>query len=93
VVRWSIDLRYQDAKTPNNVGESPREFSYERPGTEISCYPPEADFVVQSVRHPESVVRLAAEFDRIRKSYEQSPPPAPSVFQNRDWISHDMRAN
>ena len=26
IVRWSIDLRYQDFKVPNNINESPEDY-------------------------------------------------------------------
>ena len=87
VVRWSLDLRYQHAGVPNNVGEAPQDFTWERPDAEIACYPPEADFVVQSARDPESVVRSAAEFNRIRQRYERTRPPGPE----RGWIPYDRR--
>ena len=88
VVRWSLELRYQHAAAvPNNVGEAPQEFTWDRPDAEIACYPPEADFVVQSAREPESVVRSAAEFNRIRRRYERSRPPGPE----RGWIPYDQR--
>lgn len=87
VVRWSLDLRYQGAGVPNNVGESPQEFTMDRPDNEVACYPPEADFVVQSIRHPGSVVRSAAEFNRIRKSYERWRVPGPE----RGWAQYDRR--
>ena len=87
VVRWSLDLRYQHAGVPNNVGEAPQDFTWDRPDAEIACYPPEADFVVQSHREPESVVRSAAEFNRIRQRYERTRPPGPQ----RGWIPYEQR--
>ena len=87
VVRWSLDLRYQDARVPNNIDEAPQDFTWDRPESEIACYPPEADFVVQSVQAPESVVHSAAQFNRIRQSYEQLRPPGPQ----RGWTPYDQR--
>ena len=87
MVRWSLDLRYQHAGVPNNVGEAPQDFTWERPDAEIACYPPEADFVVRSARDPESVVRSAAEFNLIRQRYERTRPPGPE----RGWIPYDRR--
>lgn len=81
VVRWSIDLRYQSAEVPNNLGEQPEEFDSSRPDYEIACYPPEADFVVQSHKHPESVVATADAFNAIRQPYEKTRPPSPQ----RGW--------
>lgn len=82
VVRWSIDLRYQDAALPNNVGEGPEEFSLERPQHEIACYPPEADFVVQSRENPDSAVANWEEFHQIRRRYQKVRPPGP----DRGWV-------
>ncbi len=87
VVRWSLDLRYQDAAVPNNVGEAPQDFTWDRPDAQIACYPPEADFVVQSVRDPRSVVRSADDFNRIRRRYERLRPPGPE----RGWTRYDRR--
>ena len=87
VVRWSLDLRYQDAAVPNNVGEAPQDFTWDRPDSAIACYPPEADFVVQSARNPDAAVRSAAEFNRLRQSYEHRRPPGP----RRGWTPYDQR--
>lgn len=87
VVRWSLDLRYQDAAVPNNVGEAPQDFTWDRPEGEIACYPPEADFVVRSARNPDSEVRSAAAFNRLRQSYERRRPPGPQ----RGWTHYDRR--
>jgi phytanoyl-CoA hydroxylase len=60
VVRWSVDLRYQAASVPSNVDLLPaadRELPAE---INMACYPPEADFVVQSRTHPERVADFAA---------------------------------
>ena len=87
VVRWSLDLRYQSAEVPNNVDELPEEFDPDRPNREIACYPPEADFVVQSRKDSQSACRTAAEFDQIRQRFETLRPPGP----NRGWIPFDER--
>ncbi len=87
VVRWSLDLRYQDAAVPNNVGEAPQDFTWDRPEGEIACYPPEADFVVRSARAPDSEVRSAEAFNRLRQSYERRRPPGPQ----RGWTPYDRR--
>ena len=75
VVRWSLDLRYQHAAVPNNIGEAPHDFTWDRLDAEIACYP------------PESVVRSAAEFNQIRQRYKRSSPPSP----DRGWIPYDQR--
>lgn len=81
VVRWAVDVRYQSADVPNNVGELPADFRDDRPLHEIACYPPEADFVVQSPAHPETVVDAWDRFHEIRQRYEHERPPGPK----RGW--------
>ena len=70
MVRWSVDLRYQSPEVPNNVGLIPslNEEDDER-NVELACYPPEADFIVQSERYPETVVTDFEQFYTLRKSY------------------------
>ena len=81
-VRWSIDLRYQSAEVPNNVAALPGAVDtagqadaafYE--DSRIACYPPEADFMVHSRKHPAAVstyadfVRRRETYDRVRTGY------------------------
>lgn len=81
-VRWSLDLRYQGADVPNNAGQTPEEFDSQMPEVEQACFPPEADFVIQSVKHPEKVVRDWKAFETLRKRYEEARHlPGP----NRGW--------
>ena len=87
VVRWSLDLRYQDASLPNNVGELPGDFDDERGAAEIACFPPEADFVIRSPSEPAAECRSAAEFDIIRQRYEVNRPSGP----DRGWSPYDQR--
>ncbi len=69
-IRWSVDLRYQSAQTPNNVGLWPAENAGdEETNIQIACYPPEADFVVRSQENPESVVDFDG-FIKRRAAYE-----------------------
>lgn len=77
-IRWSIDLRYQSAEVPNNVGLWPEleELGAEAtPGfaekVTVACYPPEADFLVQSRQHPEAVTDYA-EYVRRREAYDKA---------------------
>tara|TARA_B100001250_G_scaffold72547_2_gene59061 strand:- start:9195 stop:10163 length:969 start_codon:yes stop_codon:yes gene_type:complete len=84
VVRWSLDLRYQNGKVPNNVGEAPENFNRDRPTSEIACYPPEADFVVQSRKEPEKVTTTPHAFDKLRQSYENERPQGPT----RGWADY-----
>ena len=37
-----------------HVGQTPEEFDVSAPDEEIACYPPEADFIVQSHANPDS---------------------------------------
>ena len=83
IVRWAIDVRYQSARVPNNVDELPEDFTPDRPDSEIACYPPEADFVLQSLERPESVVTEWEEFSKIRQRYETLRPRGP----DRGWTS------
>ena len=81
VVRWSLDLRYQSAEVPNNVGELPEDFSADlRPG-EIACYPPEADFIVRSPSNPETETKTWEAFNIIRQRYEHTRPLGPKRWQ------------
>src|SRR5204862_4369054 len=68
-VRWSVDLRYQSADAPNNVDRLPD--IEEEPSGEIlmACYPPEADFIVQSRRDPARVTDYQTYRDR-RNHYD-----------------------
>ncbi len=74
-IRWSVDLRYQSAKTPNNVDLWPEEnpADYEK-NLQIACSPPEADFVVQNNRNPEKAVDFEGFLQR-RKAYYQHGYP------------------
>jgi hypothetical protein len=71
VVRWSLDLRYQDPQVPNNVDEMPEDFNPEAPPHEMACYPPEADFVIRSREHPERVADWP-QFEHRRRAYNES---------------------
>lgn len=81
IVRWSMDLRYQSADVPNNVGETPEDYTPERETVTMACFPHEADFVIQSPSHPERVVATAEDFHRLRGIYEQVRIEAPG----RGW--------
>lgn len=77
-IRWSVDLRYQSAEVPNNVGLWPElEESGElaTPGfnekVTVACYPPEADFLVHSRKHPEQVTNYE-EYARRREVYDKA---------------------
>ncbi len=77
-IRWSIDLRYQSAAVPNNVGLWPESVDAEGVANpefyekgNVACYPPEADFLVQSRLHPEQVSDYA-EYVRRRETYDHT---------------------
>jgi len=80
-VRWSMDLRYQNAALPTNAamtklpGDSePRGESNADPDyVPIACFPPEADFLVRSRQRPNEVLRDAAAFARLRKEHQGGP--------------------
>lgn len=76
LVRWSMDLRYQSAVLPTNapITRLPDEIlSSEEKGVPLACYPPEADCLIRSRQRPNQVVSSAAEFQRIRKTYQYKP--------------------
>lgn len=77
-VRWGVDFRYQSADVPNNVDLWPLENREDRlKNIEIACFPPEADFVVQSRITPEKVVDYEV-FVRRRRAYPAPPTHAPT---------------
>ncbi len=70
LTRWSIDLRYQALSTPHNLrhlDSAARDRKTTFGG--CGCFPPEADLLIASDRHPELVTRSAEEFRRIRESH------------------------
>jgi len=71
-IRWSLDLRYQGAETPTNVGEGPEDATLDRDPVTMACYPPEADFVVRDPVHPEREIRDHREFDELRQRFFQT---------------------
>lgn len=77
-IRWSIDLRFQSAETPSNVGLEPAGHDAEGRAepdfytkVSVACYPPEADFLVRSRRHPELVTNYD-EYKRRRELYDRT---------------------
>jgi hypothetical protein len=75
LVRWSIDLRYQSAEAPNNVGLWPNLEAEASEGVLMACYPPEADFLISSQAHPERVcgyemfVKRRNHFDAVKQKH------------------------
>ena len=81
IVRWAIDVRYQSAQLPNNVGEPPQRYDATLPLSEMACYPPEADFVIKSPKNLDSEISSWEKFHEIRQSYQDLRPE----FQGRGW--------
>ncbi len=75
-VRWSMDLRYQNANLPTNarVTRLPGEAAFDpENGVPIACYPPEADFLVRSAQRPAEVVTDPERFRQIRERHVGTP--------------------
>jgi phytanoyl-CoA hydroxylase len=93
IVRWSVDLRYQGATAPNNVGLWPREDDASADEAlapfQMACYPPEADFVVQSRLHPENVADYET-FVRRREAFERVKSIA---YPKRGWSPVPVHAD
>lgn len=83
IVRWSVDIRYQGANAPSpalpaEMREEAVAATRERvelPELPLSCYAPEADFLVRSRRHREAVVTTWEEFHRIRTQHTPGAAP------------------
>lgn len=79
-IRWSVDLRYQSAHAPSNLGLWPdRNPTDELANVQIACYPPEADFRVRSDADPGSVVDYEGFLER-RAAYEPLDIGTPRVW-------------
>ena len=87
IVRWSVDLRYQNSAVPHNVDEHPEDFDPERDPVTMACYPGEGDFVIQDAQHPEREVTAIAQFQEIRTRYERTPVRSPG----RGWTALSER--
>jgi ectoine hydroxylase-related dioxygenase (phytanoyl-CoA dioxygenase family) len=79
-IRWSVDLRYQSAEVPNNVGVWPGPLDDQGHASpefyqavNVACYPPEADFIVRSEKNPRAVSTYA-DYALRREAYEQTVP-------------------
>ena len=82
VIRWSIDIRYQNAKLPTNfpplaharngaASDNGAAVSDGLPAdAPLTCYPPESDFLVRSRSRPEAVVRSWEAFNALRRAHE-----------------------
>lgn len=72
-VRWSMDLRYQSADLPTNAditqleNESQEDISTNVPS---ACYPPDADFLVRSIKRKSEIISSYEEFKKLRENFE-----------------------
>ena len=88
-IRWSLDLRYQDAAVPNNVDLLPVPgIGRQAEAFTMACYPPEADFIVRSRARAERVTTYA-EYAARRQAYETQRATIPTFA--RDWTAHTPR--
>lgn len=71
-IRWSVDIRYQNAALPTNypLDDADRPVEAEE-GVPLACYPPEADFLVRSKTYPARVVTDWRDFNRLRTGHER----------------------
>jgi len=71
MVRWSMDLRYQAVSLPTNakINHSTANIKPDAEGVPLSCNPPEPDFLVRSVLHPEAVLKTREEFMNLRRDH------------------------
>lgn len=84
IIRWSVDLRFQSALAPNNLGLWPdRSEADLDQNVQIACYPPEADFLVRSESDPDSVVEYDGFIER-RAAYEPLDIGTPRVWSPVD---------
>ena len=87
-VRWSLDLRYQGMKAPNNVNEEPESYTPEREPVTMACAPTEADFVIRDTKNREREVQTPQRFREIREKYEKARPYNPG----RGWTPLSERS-
>ena len=71
IVRWSIDLRYQDPSVPSNLDEVPEDYVPERDPVTMACFPGEAYFVIQDTKNPEREMHNYEEFAALRKVWDK----------------------
>ncbi|MCC6446686.1 MAG: phytanoyl-CoA dioxygenase family protein [Armatimonadetes bacterium] len=74
VIRWSADLRYQNADLPTNfMTAGSRPFREPKETEPVACYPPEADFLVRSRKRPGDVVTDWQRFRDLRQRHIVHP--------------------
>ena len=81
VVRWSIDLRYQDFEVPSTLDEVPEDYTPERDPVTMACNPGEAYFVIRDLEHPEKEMRDPEDFAALRQRWERAKVRGPG----RGW--------
>ncbi len=91
-IRWSVDLRYQSAEVPNNVGVVPETIQEDGEADErfyenvtVACYPPDADFYVHSEQHPARVEDYS-EYHARRLVYAKTKK---RFFSRERWPAQD----
>lgn len=72
IVRWSIDLRYQDFSVPSNIDEKPEDYSGDRDPVTMACHPGEAYFVIRDTGNPDRDMTDPTEFAKLRRRWNQS---------------------
>lgn len=87
IVRWSMDLRYQDPSVPSTIGEIPEDYEAERDPVTMACFPGEAYFVIQDQEHPEREMTDPEEFARLREQWEAARVTTPG----RGWTAMNER--
>ncbi len=87
IVRWSMDLRYQDFGVPSNIGEVPEDYTPEREPVTMACHPGEAYFVIQDTQNPEREMRDPKAFAAMRKEWDRKKVHTPG----RGWTPLNER--
>ena len=72
IVRWSIDLRYQDFEVPSNIDEIPQDYTSDRDPVTMACHPGEAYFVIRDTQHPERETTDPADFAALRQRWDRA---------------------
>ncbi|MCG8306038.1 MAG: phytanoyl-CoA dioxygenase family protein [Cytophagales bacterium] len=75
-VRWSMDLRYQNASLPTNANITRLPYESKenkKAGVPSACYPPDADFLVRSEKREDEIIKSYEEFKRLRRNFAGKP--------------------
>lgn len=89
IVRWSIDLRYQDKSVPHNLDEVPEDYTPERDPVTMACFPGEAYFVIQDTEDPDREMKDPEAFRELRLQWDRATISKPG----RGWTAMNERAN